>query len=119
MFWHWFKDDWLITRQAAKLFVIAAFLVLAVTPALLGRIDIKTMASSMRLAWNIVGALGSFALFFLWFGMWRFWVRVDNSRHWVKRVWFFVLLVGVWWGSCLYCFFIYLPQIHRPRKVEA
>jgi len=119
MLWSRFKDEWLITRHAAKLFVVSTFLVLALTPVFLGKIDTKTMPFWTRLPWGILGVLGPIALFFLWFGMWRYWVRIDNSKVWIKRIWFLVLLVGFWWGSCLYCFFVYLPQVFRRAKVEA
>ena len=117
MVWNWFSDDWLITQRAAKLFLVSTLLVLAVTPILLGRINTQTMSFWARLPWGILGVLGSVALFFLWFGMWRYWARVDNSSRWVKRIWFLLLLVGFWWGSCLYCLFLYLPQVFRRAKV--
>jgi hypothetical protein len=34
-----FKDDWLVTRQAAKLFFASTICVLALTPVFLGKID--------------------------------------------------------------------------------
>jgi hypothetical protein len=39
MIWTWFQDDWLITRQAAKLFVLSTVLVLALIPVFLGKVD--------------------------------------------------------------------------------
>jgi hypothetical protein len=117
MLWNRFKDDWLITRQAARLFVVSTLLVLALTPVFLGKIDTQTMPFWTRLPWGILGILGPIALFFLWFGMWRYWVRIDNSSVWIKRMWFVVLLVGFWWGSCLYCLLVYLPQVLRRSRV--
>jgi hypothetical protein len=38
---------------------------------------------------------------------------------WAKRMWFIVLLVGFWWGSCLYRYFVYLPQVFRSTSAEA
>ena len=113
MIWNWFKDEWLITRQAGKLFFTSALLVLAMTPVFLGRIDTAKMAFWERLSWGILGVIGPIGLFFLWFGMWRYWVRIDRSGPWAKRMWFVVLLIGFWWGSCPYCFFVYLPQVYR------
>ena len=43
MIWNWFKDEWLISRQAAKL-VVATLLVLALIPVFAGRIDTNTMS---------------------------------------------------------------------------
>ena len=45
MVWNWYKDEWLVTRQAAKLFLISTFLVLALTPVILGKIDTTTVPS--------------------------------------------------------------------------
>jgi hypothetical protein len=76
-----------------------------------------------RLPWGILGVLGPVAIFFLWFGMWRYWVRIDRTAGWERRKWFIVLLVGFWWGSCLYCMLVYLPQIYGkgtiflPRRI--
>lgn len=119
MIWNWFKDEWLITRQAAKLFLVSTFLVIALTPLFLGVVDTTRMSFWARLPWGILWTLGPIALFFLWSGMWRYWFRIDRSGLWAKRMWFVVLLVGFWWGSCLYCFFVYLPQVFRRTSVEA
>jgi len=57
MIWTWFKDEWLITRQAAKLFFLSTLLVLALTPVFLGKIDTNTMSFWARLPWGILGIL--------------------------------------------------------------
>jgi uncharacterized BrkB/YihY/UPF0761 family membrane protein len=115
-----FKDEWLVTRQAAKLFFLSAILLLSITPVFLGWIDTSKMTFWMRLPWGILGVRGTIALFFLWLGMWRYWLRIDDSRAWVKRIWFLILLIGFCWGSFLYFFSVYLPQaIRRGRGVEA
>ena len=118
MIGNWFKDEWLATHQAGRLFLVSTFLVLALTPVFLGRIDTSTMSFWTRLPWGILGILGPIALFFLWLGMWRYWVRLDNSKVWAKRAWFVILLFGFWWGSCVYCYFVYLPQVFRRAGVE-
>lgn len=71
MIWNWFRDNWLVTRQAATLFLVSTILVIALTPVLLGRIDTKEMLFWARLPWGVLGVLGPVALFFLWFGMWH------------------------------------------------
>jgi len=63
--------------------------------------------------------LGVPAAFFLCLGMWRYWVRLDDSNPWAKRAWFFLLLVGLWWASCLYYFLVYLPQVVRKQRSGA
>ena len=61
---------------------------------------------------------GTLALFFLWLGMWRYWARLDCSTRMTKRLWFGVLLFGFWYGSCLYYFLLYRPQVRRAATAE-
>lgn len=91
---------------------------LPLTPVFLGRVDPKSLSFWLRLPLSILGVLGPIALFFLWFGMWRYWVRIDSSKVYAKRLWFVVLLVGFWYGSCLYYFFVYRPQAIQKRGRE-
>ncbi len=116
--WSWFKDTWLVSRQAVRLFFVAVVFVLALIPVFLGLVDPAKMSLAMRLPWTIVGMVGTISLFFLWFGMWRYWMRLDHSRVFAKRLWFVVLLFGLWYGSCLYYFFVYRPQVTRRQGTE-
>jgi len=100
------------------LFLLAIMFLVLLTPVFLGTLDPAKMPFAMRLLWAIVGIGGTISLFFLWFGMWRYWVRLDGSGVLVKRLWFGVLLFGLWWGSCLYYFFVYRPQIARGEATE-
>ncbi len=113
-----FEDDWLVTRQAVKLFLVSAVYLLALTPVFLGRIDIAHMSLWMRLVWDILGAVGAVAVFFLWIGMLRYWIRIDRSKKWIRRLSFVVLLLGFWYGACLYCFAVYTPQVLRKERPE-
>src|ERR1700680_899616 len=112
----WLSDDWLVTRQTQRFFMLSVVLVLALFPVFRGWVHTTEMSFGMRLAWTIVGVIGPIAIFFLWFGMWRYWVRIDNSSKWAKRTWFVILLLGFWWGSCVYCLFAYLPQVTKKRS---
>ena len=60
-----------------------------------------------------IGLLGIF------FGMWRYWAKIDDSKKWIKRASFVLLLLGFWWGSAIYCFIVYLPQVRRRQRLEA
>lgn len=111
-------DDWLTTSGAAKLFFASTFLVLALFPVFRGWIDPTKMSLLMRISWTTFGALGTCALLFLWFGMWTYWVRLDDSKTYSKRLWFLVLLLGFWYGSCVYCYFVYLPQVIRRSRLQ-
>ena len=113
-----FKGEWLITRQAARLFFASTFLVLALTPVFLGRGVTADMPLWMRIPWGILGVVGPLAVFFLWIGMWRYWAVVDDSKVYGKRLWFLILLLGFWYGSCLYCYLVYLPQVMRGGRSQ-
>ncbi|MGB8476676.1 MAG: hypothetical protein WCE61_21550, partial [Candidatus Acidiferrum sp.] len=68
------------------------------------------MSAPTKFAWDALGAAGAVGLFYIWFGMWRYWVKLDTSRPRTKRLWFIILLVGFWWASVLYFLAVYLPQ---------
>ena len=40
--WNWYKDAWLTRRKVVVLFLLSSFLVLAMTPVFLGKVDIDT-----------------------------------------------------------------------------
>jgi hypothetical protein len=112
-------DRWLCSRQAATLFAVAACLVLVTTPAFLGWMDTSRMAASTRFGWDALGAAGAVGLFYIWFGMWRYWLKLDTSHPQTKRLWFIILLVGFWWASVLYFLAIYVPQRARRNRSKA
>lgn len=119
MIWTWYKDSWLVSRKAAKLFFVSTILVFSMVPLFLNMVDTTKMAFWTRLPWGLLLTLGPIAALFLYFGMWRYWACIDSSRSWTKRIWFFILLLGIWWGSCLYCLVVYLPQVFRKIRAEA
>ncbi len=114
----WLTDDLLVSRWTPIFFLLSAICIVALTPIFRGSVDIEKMSFWMRLPWTILAIFGTFGLFFLWLGMWRYWVRLDDSSVWAKRVWFLILLVGFWWASCLYYFLVYLPQVIRRGRPE-
>ena len=108
-----FKDEWIVTRRAARLFFVASVCVLCLTPVFLGRVHTARMLFWERFPWGILGVAGPVAFFFLWIAMWRYWSRIDGSKGWIKRASFVVLLFGIWFGAVLYCGFVYFPQVRR------
>jgi hypothetical protein len=118
LLWRGPSDDWLLSRQAAALFCLSAVSSLAIAPILLGWVHLARMSFWPRLPWEVLGIVGAIALVTLYFGMWVYWVRLDDSGKWTKRVWFLVLLLGPWYGSCAYCFAVYLPLVLRKRQME-
>ncbi len=109
----WLTDDRLISRRVSTLFLLSTILVVASVPLAEGWVDITKMSFWMRLPLTILAMFSAIAILFLWVGMWRYWIRLDDSSVWVKRVWFVILLVGFWYGSVPYYFLVYRPQVIR------
>lgn len=114
-----FKDDWLITARAAKLFLVCSVGLIAVTPIFLGWVDPNKMSAAGRISWEVLGIVGAVGTTLLWLGMWRYWLRIDRSRAILRRFWFVILLLGAFYGSCLYYYFVYLPKVVGKDKVVA
>jgi len=112
------RDDRIGSRPTAKIFGIAAIFVIAVLPVYLGLVDLTKMSLWQRFPWAILTILGPIGGFFIWLGLWRYWLRVDDSSRWMKRASFFVLLVGLWYGAIVYFLWVYLPQLSRKIKLE-
>ncbi len=107
----WFNDTWQVSRQALTLFCISTLFVVALGPIFFGLVDPAKQSSWERVLWGFEGVLGPISLFFLWFGMWRYWARLDTSTPALKTASFILLLVGLCFGAILYCFFVYRPQV--------
>ena len=103
--------------SSGKALFLSATCVIALT--LEFNLDTSRAAPWQNTLWDILGIVEALGILFLWLGMWRYWSRVDDSKHSAKRLWFLVLLIGFWWGSVLYYFLSYLPQMVRRRKAEA
>jgi hypothetical protein len=114
--WNRFDERWIGTRRAAQLFLIASLFVVGLLPVFLGRIEPSNKPSPVNFFWGIMGVVGTPSIFFLWLGMWRYWARLDASGKWIKRFWFLVMLAGFCYGSCLYCWSVYLPQVIRSGR---
>lgn len=114
----WFKDDWLVSRRAVKLFSVSTVFVLATFPIFSGHIDPGSQSVLYKLLWGVEGVLGTLSIFFLWIGMWRYWLRLDSSTGVLKATSYFLLLFGVWFGAVPYCFFVYRPQVKHGSWAE-
>lgn len=109
-------NAWLTSRQATRVFYIATLLVIALIPVFLGRVNPAGLPFWERLPIGLLGIFGPLAFFTLWIGMWVFWARVDQSTKAARRFWFMVLLIGLCYGSCLYFYFVYRPQVTRLQQ---
>lgn len=111
--WSRFSDSWLVTNQARKSFLTAVVGVIVLTIVFTMPPDLLKATFGMRLFSAAVGVVGPIAAFFVWFGMWRHWARLDTSSAGWKRFWFVVLIFGLWWGGCVYYYFVYRPAVIR------
>jgi hypothetical protein len=110
------EDNWLTSTWTRRLFFLSALCVLVFTTEYFLKIDTSKMSFWQRLPFGLTGIVEPFGIIFIWLGMWRYWVRLDNSTRWLKRTSFLLLLVGFWWGSLIYYFAVYIPQVSRRRK---
>lgn len=108
--------EWLVSKTASRLFGAASALTVATTPLQLGlEPPSSSLTSSINLLFAIFRAAGALSIIFLWGGMWRHWAQCNTSTRAIKRLWFCVLLFGLWWGAVLYYLVAYLRQ---PEKTE-
>jgi hypothetical protein len=105
--WNRIGDRWLVGRSASNMFAAAAILVVLVTALLAFNMAQDTGLLS-EVFWAIAGVLSGLGAFFIWSGMWRFWSRLDQSSRFARRVWFFMLLIGLWYGAVLYFVLVYM-----------
>ena len=114
--WDRIGDRWLVSRYASGMFAVAAILIVLVTALLTFNIAQDTGLWSDAF-WAIAGVLSGLGAFFIWSGMWRFWSRFDQSSRFARRIWFFVLLIGFWYGAVLYFAIVYIRS-SRTRFAE-
>lgn len=117
--WKMFGDKWLTTRGAAKLFFLGTLLVPALAIQVFGGIVVPQLPRWERTLWGMLDIAIAAGGIFLWFGMLRYWMRFDDSRVFAKRIWFPIVLLGAVWGSFLYYYCVYLPQVLRAWKEES
>ena len=114
---------WVVTGTGPLVMLLSAIAIMSVTAYLyvLGALhfnDYRLQHSSalLRDGTNLLGMLGAVGGVIIYFSMWFYWAQIDRSRRNTKRFWFFVLLLGLWYGSCLYYFLIYRPQVNAAQK---
>jgi membrane protease YdiL (CAAX protease family) len=114
-FWDRVGDRWLLSRIACALFIGASILIIVLTSLL--ALDVPTGSTAWsKTLWGGVGVLTGLSVFFVWSGMWRFWTKLDNSSRPARRVWFIILLFGLWYGAVLYFLCVYTPYHLRREK---
>jgi hypothetical protein len=114
----WMTDDWLRSKRAERYFIFCIVATLALT---LYAYTANYVLSSgdlhgyvywaLEIAVDTLVALGVIGQITLWLDMWRYWVRLDNSNPGTKKIWFVVLLLGLWFGGIVYCLAVYRRQL--------
>jgi hypothetical protein len=107
-------DRLLLSPNGSQIYLWASVLALLITPIVFGFVE--PFSFGAPIVWNLLGAFGALGAVAIFFGMWRFWVAHDASQKRTKRVWFFVLLFGLWLGASVYCWSVYLPQAKAFRR---
>lgn len=116
-------EDWLVWGGGPVAMLISAIVTLGVTVFLCGltamHIDdrsLRSMPAYFQDATNLFGVIGAAGIVTLYYSMWFYWREIDESKRRKKRLWFFVLLLGLWYDSCLYYYFVYRLQVIALRK---
>ena len=106
--WRWISDEWLISKSASVWFGLSVLVIVWMSVVVFSGLEPQTVGAMANVLLGVGGVLCAFSVFFLWGGMWRYWARHSAQSAGVRRAWFFVLLVGVWYGAILYYSFVYL-----------
>ena len=111
--WRFLSEDWLVGKRAAVLFGFFLAVIVGMTAALYNSERIPQAGVLGTSLWAVGGVLAGLGIFFLWGGMWRYWIDCDPSSRAARRFWFLVLLLGIWYGAVLYYALVYLPNTRR------
>ena len=118
-----FTKEWLVRGGGPCVLLLSAIVILVETAFVYGfriaHADLARLVAvsvPIRVLYFAVEIVSTFAYLLLYFAMWFYWALVDGSRTSKKKIWFIVLLLGLWYGSCLYYFLVYRPQIAAFQK---
>jgi membrane protease YdiL (CAAX protease family) len=114
--WRRISDEWLMSKAASVLFAISSGVIALVTAALLSGVLLAEDSSAGKLLWAIAGSSCGIGIFFLWGGMWRYWMKGKPPNRVARRIWFVLMVVGVWYGAVLYYIFVYLPSARKSDR---
>jgi membrane protease YdiL (CAAX protease family) len=111
--WRRISDEWLMSKTASALFAVSSGLIALVTAALLSGFLLAEGSPLGKPLWAVAGSSCGIGIFFLWGGMWRCWMKGIPSNRIARRIWFFLMVFGVWYGAALYYIFVYLPSSRK------
>jgi len=106
--WKRFSDAWLVSKHASRLLGLSAFIIVGMSIILVAN---RTQAwiSDGGAFLGAGGVLAAVSVFFIWGGMWRYWMICDSSSL-ARRLWFAVMVFGLWYGAIIYYALVYLPR---------
>jgi hypothetical protein len=113
--WRRIDDEWLVSKSASAFFALSVLIIVGMTVVLFANIESQTLGFVGNALLGIGGVLAAVSVFFLWGGMWRYWIECDSSSLAARRIWFLVLVVGLWYGAILYYALVYMQ---RPRVMQ-
>jgi hypothetical protein len=114
--WRRISGEWLVSRMASALFAACCVLIAVMTAVLYRDDQLQDIGSIASVLLGVGGMACSVGIFFLWGGMWRYWMTGKPSNRAARRLWFLLLIVGVWYGAILYYVFVYLPASRRMSR---
>jgi len=114
--WRRISDEWLVSKAASVCFAVASLIITAITVVSFPDTPIQDIGVISRTLWGIFGALAAVSIFFLWGGMWRYWIDCDPTSRMSRRVWFAILIVGLWYGAILYYVCVFLPTTRKKDR---
>ena len=106
--WRRIDDNWVVSRSAAKLFAVSSIVILAMTGFFFLNINASELGTLSNALLAAGGVCAAASVFFLWGGMWKYWMRFESSSPSARRAWLLLLVVGLWYGAILYYVFRYL-----------
>lgn len=116
-FWNRVSDKWLVSKVSSRLLAVSSALTVAVTLLLYSNFINQHSGAPWSVFYAILGVSGALSIFFLWGGMWRYWLLGEPSNRFARRIWFAILILGLWYGAVLYYLLVYLPG-KEEREIE-
>jgi hypothetical protein len=122
-FSRWITKDWLVWGGGRLTLCLSVCAILGLTVCLYAlpfvHVNVQKLMSEsalIRTMANAFGVVGAAGAMLVYVSMWFYWGIVDQSGRMSKTIWFLVMLLGLWYGSCLYYFLVYLPQVSTFRR---
>ena len=111
-----FRDDNLVSAGYALLFGFSCAFTIIFTFLMKYSVEPSAYSDWRKILFALSYTFAPFIVAFLYIGMWFYWSNVDSSPKGLKRLWFFVLLFGLWYGGILYFLGVYLPSFRRSSR---